>query len=134
MSPRQILYRRKFKMPFCKIGQFVLAYDTASINYTSIPRAFCALYLSSNDNGTGHWVFRIGTKNAKSTPKCVVKPMTQDIVDDVNTLGIEEGVQDGIHFIDIDGKATVSDLYNADEHDDDSCASDKDYEVSKDQG
>ena len=53
--------------------------------------------------------------------------MTQDIIDLVNKLGKEEKVRDGIEFSRVDGGSTLSDLYAADENDDDSCVSDKDY-------
>ena len=54
--------------------------------------------------------------------------MTQDLIDIVNTLGKEEKVRDGIQFLRVDGGATITDLYAADENNEDSCASDKDYE------
>ena len=58
--------------------------------------------------------------------------MTQDIIDLVNTMGKEERVENRIQFFKIDDGATISDLYAANENDDDDiCASDKDYELSK---
>ena len=54
--------------------------------------------------------------------------MTQDIIDLVNNMGTEEKVKDGIQFSRIDGGTTPTNLYAADKNDDDSCASDKDYE------
>ena len=54
--------------------------------------------------------------------------MTQDIIDLVNEMGKEEKVRDGIQFLRIDGGATITDSYAANENDEDSCASDKDYE------
>ena len=45
----------------------------------------------------------------------------------MNQLGTEENVKDGIQFLNVDGGATLTDLYAVDENDDDSCASDKDY-------
>jgi hypothetical protein len=53
--------------------------------------------------------------------------MTQDIIDLVNEMGKEEKVRDGIQFLRVDGGATLNDLYAADENDEDSCVSDKDY-------
>ena len=53
--------------------------------------------------------------------------MTQDIIDLINRMGKEEKVKDGIQFFCIDGGATITDLYPANENDDDSCSSDKDY-------
>ena len=54
--------------------------------------------------------------------------MTQDIIDIINKMGKEEKVRDGIQFLRVDGGATITDLYAADENDKDSCVSDKDYE------
>ena len=53
MSPRQILFGKKFKLPLCKIGELVMAYDVKSTNKTSEPRAFYALYIGPKDSGTG---------------------------------------------------------------------------------
>ena len=44
--------------------------------------------------------------------------MTQDIIDLVNQMGTEENVKDGIQFSNVDGGATLTDLYAADENDD----------------
>ena len=57
MSPRQILFGKKFKTPLCKIGELVMAYDVTADNKTTTPRAFYALYIGPNDGGTGHHVF-----------------------------------------------------------------------------
>ena len=57
--------------------------------------------------------------------------MAQDIIDTVKLLGKEEGVPDGIQFLDVNGKATVLDLYLADTNNDDSCASDKHYQARR---
>ena len=40
----------------------------------------------------------------------------------MNQLGTEENVKDGIQFMNVDGGATLTDLYAGDENDDDSCA------------
>lgn len=128
MSPRQIVMGRHFLTPLCKFGELVLAYDTEASNNTNIPRAFSALYIKPNDNGTGHKVFKIQTKRVVSTPKCKPKPMTQDFNKIINNLGEEEGVADGIQFLDVHGKATLMDLYPDEENDDESCVSDDDYE------
>ena len=61
MSPRQILFGKKFKTPLCKIGELVIAYDVTSSNKTTDLRAFFALYIGPNDSGTGHIVFKLAT-------------------------------------------------------------------------
>ena len=59
MSPRQILFGKKFKTPLCKIGELVMAYDITADNKTTHPRAFYAFYIRPNDSGTGHQVFKL---------------------------------------------------------------------------
>ena len=134
MSPRQILFGKKFKTPLCKIRELVMAYNVTSSNKTTDPRAFFALYIGPNDSGTGHIVFKLGTKRLVTTPKCKPKPMAEDVVEVVNEMGKQEGMPDGIQFHNIHHKSTLSDLY-ADEvglHDNDnSCASDDNWKDRK---
>ena len=59
MSPRQILFGKKFKTLLCKIGELVMAYDGTANNKSTIPRAFYELYIGPNDNDTGHQVFKL---------------------------------------------------------------------------
>ena len=54
MSPRQILFGKKFKTPLYKISKLVMAYNVTANNKATIPRAFYALYIRPNDNDTGH--------------------------------------------------------------------------------
>ena len=54
MSPRQIIFGKKFKTPLCKTGNLVLVYDVLFKNKTSKPRTFYALYIGPNDGGTNH--------------------------------------------------------------------------------
>ena len=61
MSPRQILFGKKFKTPLWKISELVMVYDVTSSNKITDPRAFFALYIGPNDSGTGHIVFKLGT-------------------------------------------------------------------------
>ena len=62
ISPRQILFGKKFKTPLCKIGELVMAYNVTSSNKTMDPRAFFGLYIRPNYSGTGHTVFKLATK------------------------------------------------------------------------
>ena len=62
MTPRQILFGKKFKTLLCKIGKLVMAYDVTADNKTTKPRALYALYIGPNDSGTGHQVFKLATK------------------------------------------------------------------------
>lgn len=55
--------------------------------------------------------------------------MSQDMIDKINQMGEQEGIIDGIEFLDIHGKATLMDLYPASDYENyyDSCVSDIDY-------
>ena len=79
MSPRQILFSKKFKTPLCKIGKLVIAYDVTARNKTTYLRAFFALYIGPNDSGTGHTVFKLTTKRLVTTLKCKPKPMAEGV-------------------------------------------------------
>ena len=98
MSPRQIIFGKKFKTPLCKMGELVLAYDVLSSNKTSKPRAFYALYIGPNDSGTGHQVFKLSTKRMVNTPKCKPIPIPDDIIQVVNDLGEQDDMPTGIEF------------------------------------
>ena len=98
MSPRQILFGKKFKTPLCKMGELVLAYDVKSNNKTLKPRAFYALYIGPNDGGTGHSVFKLSTKTMIVTPRCKPIPMPDDVIVVVNQMGEDDGSLEGIVF------------------------------------
>ena len=106
----------------------VIAYDTLVSNDTGQPRAFFALYIEPNENGTGHRVIKLQIKRLVATPKCIPTPMTQNIIYVVNKMVRQEGAPDGIQFMNVDRKATLEDLYPDEEHEDDSCASDVNYQ------
>ena len=111
MSPRQILFRKKFKTPLCKMGELVLAYDVRANNKTSRPRVFYTLYIGPNDGGTGHSVFKLSTKQMIITPRCKPVPMPDNVIEVVNKIGKDERMPDGIHFRNINKEATLDDLY-----------------------
>ena len=79
MSPRQILFGKKFKTPLCKIGELVMTYDVKASNKTLYPRAFYALYIGPNVGGTGHSVFKLSTKQLLTSPKYKPVPMPEDV-------------------------------------------------------
>ena len=69
MSPRQILFGKKFKTPLCKIDELVMAYNVTSSNKTTDPRALFVHFIGPDDSGTGHIVFKLSTKRLVTTPK-----------------------------------------------------------------
>ena len=128
MSPRQIIFGKKFKTPLCKIGELVMAYDTTSDNKTTTPRAFYALYIGPDDGGTGHQVFKLSNKRMIATPKCRHVPMPDNVIEIVNDLGKQDDMPNGIKFLNIHKESTLADLFaDEDLNDDDSNASDEDW-------
>ena len=119
MSPRQLLFGKKFKTPLCKIGELVMAHDVTSSNNTTDLRAFFALYIGPNDSDTGHIVFKLSTKRLVTTPKYKPNPMAEVIDEVVNKMGKQEVMLDGIQFHNIHHESVGQD-------NDDSCASDDD--------
>ena len=62
MSPRQLMFRKKFKTLLCKNGKLVMAYGMTSNNMTVRQRAFFVLYIGPNNSVTGHTVFKLSMK------------------------------------------------------------------------
>ena len=109
MSPRQILFSKKFETPLCKIGELVMAYDVTANNKTTIPRAFYALYIRPNNNSTGHQVFKLLSKRLVTTPKCKPVPMPDNVIQVVNDMREQDGMPSGIEFRNIHHESTLAD-------------------------
>ena len=133
ISPRQIIFGKKFKTPLCKMEELVLEYGVLSSNKTLKPRAFYALYIRPNDGGTGHLVCKLSTNDMIITPRCKPIPMPDDVVKVVNQMGEDDGLLDGIGFHKIHKESTVEDMYrDIDSQDNSSCASNKSWDMPKD--
>ena len=91
MSPRQVLFGKKFETPLCKMGKLVLAYNVTSNNKTSKLRAFYALYIGPNNAGTGHSVFKLGTNSMIVKPRCKPIPMSNDVIQLIKQMGKDMG-------------------------------------------
>ena len=128
LSPRQILYGKKFRTLLCKMGELVMAYTVRANSKTSRPRAFYALYIGPNDGGTGHSVFKFSTKKMIITTKCKPVPIPDDVIDVMNKMGKDEEMPDRIRFCNIHTESTLDDLYgDVESQDDSSCASDESW-------
>ena len=90
MSPRQLLFEKKFKTQLCKITELIMAYNVKARNKTTHPREFFALYIGPNDSGTGHIVFKLSTKRLVTTLRCKPWPMADNIFAVVNEMGDRE--------------------------------------------
>ena len=132
MSLRQTLFSKKFKTPLCKIGELVMSYDVTANNKTTIPRVFYALYIGSNNSGTGHQVFKLSSKRLVTSPKCKPVPMPDDIIKVVSDLGIQDGMPSDIEFRSIHNESTPADLFaDEDLNDDVSNVSDNNWGLNK---
>ena len=81
------------------MGELVLAYDVTSNNKISKPRAFYVLYIGPNDGGTGHSVFKIGTKSMIVKPRCKSIPMPDNVFQLINQMGKDGGSpEEGIFY------------------------------------
>ena len=110
MSPKHILFGKKFKTLLCKMGELVLAYNVKSDNKISKPRVLHTLYIRHNDVGTGHSVFKLATKKMIVIPRCKPIPMPDDVIEVINQVGEDDGSPEGIVFCNIHKILTVEDL------------------------
>ena len=62
----------------------MMAYDINAGNNTLHPRTFYALYIGSNDNGVGHLIFILSTKQILTTLKYKPVHMHEDLIKKTN--------------------------------------------------
>ena len=79
-------------------------------NDTGKEQTVDALYLGSSDQGSGHNVFKLSTKQNISDRKVTLIPMTAYIIERVNIMGKEEGEPDGLEFTDLFGNITIHEI------------------------
>jgi hypothetical protein len=65
LSPREIITGKKFRCPSIRIGQYVQGH-TGGNNDTGLERSIDSLYLGRADNGSGHEVYKLSTKQLVS--------------------------------------------------------------------
>ena len=129
LSPCQIMTGLSFRMPKISMGQYVQGHVRGSSN-TEEERTVNSLYIGPADNGSGHWVFKLDTKQPISVNKVTVIPMCQDFIDRVSKLGLEDGQPDGIQIGDAQGQLTIMDFLT-EAGNDNSNASDKSLKHNK---
>ncbi|OEU05741.1 hypothetical protein FRACYDRAFT_258465 [Fragilariopsis cylindrus CCMP1102] len=130
LSPREIVSGKKFRCPTIKIGQYVQGL-TGGTNSTDQERSIDALYIGRADNGSGHSVFKLSTKQVVSVNRVVIIPTSEATITAVNHIGSEEGQPEGLEFSDMNGKITLDDFAANDNNDDDSNASDADFKMDE---
>jgi hypothetical protein len=129
LSPREIVTGKKFRCPSIKIGQYVQGH-TGGTNDTDKERSVDSLYIGRADNGSGHVVFKLNTKQPISVNRVTVIPTTEATIKIVNDIGEQENQPEGIQFSDMHGRITLQD-FAANDNDDDSNASDDDFKMDE---
>jgi hypothetical protein len=129
LSPREIVTGKKFRCPSIRIGQYVQGH-TGGTNSTDKERSIDSLYIGRADNGSGHQVFKLNTKQPVSVNRVTIIPTSEATIQTVNDIGEQEQQPDGIEFSDINGRITLQDFAEND-NDDDSNASDDDFDIDE---
>jgi hypothetical protein len=129
LSPREIVTGKKFRCPSIKIGQYVQGH-TGGSNDTGQERSVDSLYIGRSDNGSGHEVFKLSTKQPISVNRVTIIPTNESTIKAVNDIGEQEAQPEGIEFSDINGRVTLQDFATED-NDEDSNASDEDFELDQ---
>jgi hypothetical protein len=76
ISPREIVTGKKFRCPSIRIGQYVQGH-TGGTNSTDQERLIDSLYVGRVDNGSGHEVFKLKTKQVVSVNRVTVIPTSE---------------------------------------------------------
>jgi hypothetical protein len=109
LSPQEILTGKKFRCPSIKIGQYVQGH-TGGTNDTNQERSIDALYIGQGDNGSGHVVFKLNTKQPVSVNCVTVVPTSEADMKTVNDIGEQDNQPEGIEFSDLIGRITLQDF------------------------
>ena len=90
------------------------------------------MYIGPNDSGTSHQVFKLSSKRLVTSPKCKPVPMSEDVIQVVNDIGIHDSMPSRIKFRNIHHESTLADLFADDNlNDDNSNASNNDWGLNK---
>ena len=71
----------------------------------------CALYIGTANNGSGHTVLKLDTKETISVNRIMEIPMSRDFIEKVNETLIREGQPEGIQFADHHGDITMLNVF-----------------------
>ena len=120
----------RLHLPTTKCGQYVQGH-VGGPNDTDVERTVDSLYLGRNDNGSGHWVFKLDTKERISVNRITVIPMSKDFIERIDEMGGSDDQPAGMQLPDEDGNLTILDFLTP-ESDTDSHASDESYKYGDD--
>jgi hypothetical protein len=131
ISPRELVTGKKLRVPDHHIGQYVQGIqEVLSIQEKKDLWTHCTLVWA--DNGEGHIVFKLSTKQLVSVNRVTVITPTADRAKFVNDMADGENQPEGLEFAEINCKVTLEDFLDDINDDDDvSNASDDDYVHNK---
>ena len=105
-SPRQLVTGILFRMPHTVIRQYLQGH-IGGYNYIEEKRNIYLLYIGRASNGSGHWVFELGTKQAVSVNRVSIVSMSNDFQQRVNKLEEQDRQPDGIQISNAEGSLTI---------------------------
>jgi hypothetical protein len=131
ISPRGLITGKKLRVPEHHIGQYLQGH-TGGNNDKGKERSVDALYISRADNGSGHVIYKLSTKQRVSVNRITAITPTADHIKLVEDIAEAENQPEGLEFASINGKVTLDDFIEGiidsdDGDDDDSNASDDDF-------
>jgi hypothetical protein len=129
ISPREIVTGKKFRCPTIKIGQYVQGH-TGGTNSTDMERSMYALNIGRADNGSGHSVFKLNTKQVVYVNRVTEISTSEATKKIVNDIGNEEQQPEGIEFSNMNGCVTLQDFAD-NANDEDSNASDDNFALDE---
>ena len=65
-------------------GELIIAYDNKVRYKTLHPRAFYALYVKPNEEGSGHLIFRLSTDQIVVTKECQSIPVPENLIEAIS--------------------------------------------------
>jgi hypothetical protein len=97
ISPREIVTGQKFQCPSIRIGQYIQGH-TGGTNSTDQERSIDSLYIGRADNGSGHEVFKLSTKQPVSVNRVTIISTNDTVIKTVNDIGEQKKQPEGIVF------------------------------------
>ena len=116
--------------PTIKCEQYVQGH-VGGTNDTDVKCTIDSLYIGRNDNNSGHWVFKLDTKEQVLVNRVTVIPMSKDFRQQIDKMGTSDAQPAGIQIPDENRNLTIHDLLTP-ESDADSHASDESYKYPDD--
>jgi hypothetical protein len=118
ISPKELITGKKLRVPGHHTGQYVQGH-TGGTSDTGKESSVNALYIGRADNGSGHVVFKLSTKQHVSVNRETVITPIADHIKFVNDMAEADNQPEGLEFADINGKVTLEDFMDGIGNDDD---------------